>query len=312
MAATDGILRSVWPPPLNGEDISALAAAPLQVETPPSDADEAKPASPPRTVARLVDQVLVTVHALETNAPRTTPMRPFTSLRARMDARWAEKIVVDHMMPAALEQYRRLAAVLLDAQRAKGLKVVMIASATAGEGRTLTATNLALTLSESYQKHVLLVDADIRRPSIDGVFGLESSTPGLSDGLASVGSLTLAIRHVSSHLTLLPAGRPTRGPVAGLASPRMRSVLGEARQRFDWVILDTPPVMLLPDAHLLASMVDGVVLVIRAGSTPHALMTRAAEAIGRPRIVGAVLNCAQQPLVAPRTICRKRAGIHLR
>jgi Mrp family chromosome partitioning ATPase len=81
--------------------------------------------------------------------------------------------------------------------------------------------------------------------------------------------------------------------MAGLTSERMKRLLAEARGAFDWVLLDTPPVMLLPDAHLMASMVDGAVLVVRASSTPHELVRRASEAIGRPRIVGVVLNRAE-------------------
>jgi Mrp family chromosome partitioning ATPase len=72
----------------------------------------------------------------------------------------------------------------------------------------------------------------------------------------------------------------------------MRQLLSEARDTFDWVIIDTPPLGILPDAHLLTSMVEGAVLVIRAGSTPHALVRRAVEAVGRSRILGVVLNSA--------------------
>jgi Mrp family chromosome partitioning ATPase len=81
--------------------------------------------------------------------------------------------------------------------------------------------------------------------------------------------------------------------MAALTSDRMRRLLDEAKASFDWVIVDTPPLMLLPDAHLLASMVDGAVLVIRAGSTPHDLARRTVEAIGRTRIVGVILNQAE-------------------
>ena len=103
----------------------------------------------------------------------------------------------------------------------------------------------------------------------------------------------MLVRQVSTRLAVLPAGRPSADPMAGLTSERMKRLLDEARQSFDWVILDTPPVMLLPDAHLMASMVDGAVLVVRAGSTPHELVRRAAEAIGRSRILGVVLNRAE-------------------
>jgi len=81
--------------------------------------------------------------------------------------------------------------------------------------------------------------------------------------------------------------------MAGLTSSRMRRLLDEAKQSFDWVILDTPPVMLLPDAHLLSTLAEGAVLVVRAGSTPHDLVKRSAETIGRAKILGVVLNRAE-------------------
>src|SRR5688572_2837386 len=219
--------------------------------------------------------------------------QPESTLFERIDARLNEKVVIDeNMNSASREQYRRLAAVLHDAQSTAGLQVVMVASAVAGEGKTLTASNLALTFSESYQKRVLLIDGDLRRPTLHSVFRLDTAS-GLADGLLSSGDTKMLVRQVSTRLAVLPAGRPSSDPMAGLTSERMKRLLDEARQSFDWVILDTPPVMLLPDAHLMSSMVDGVVLVVRAASTPHELVRRASEAVGRPRILGVVLNRAE-------------------
>jgi protein-tyrosine kinase len=204
----------------------------------------------------------------------------------------AEKIVVDPRMPAvSREQYRRVAAVLHDSQTANRTQVVMVASAVAGEGKTLTAANVALTLSNSYRKRVLVIDADLRRPALHQVFKIETAH-GLADGLASSGDAKIVVRQVSPTLSLLPAGRPTSDPMAGLISERMRRLVSEARELFDWVIIDTPPLMLLPDAHLLVSMADAALLVVRADSTPHAMVKRASDAIGRSRILGVVLNNA--------------------
>lgn len=223
----------------------------------------------------------------------TTAVEPESSLFERIDARLNEKLVIDdNMGTGSREQYRRLAAVLHDAQGTTGLQVVMIASAVAGEGKTLTASNIALTFSESYQKRVLLIDGDLRRPTLHSVFRLDTAS-GLADGLLSTTETKMLVRQVSARLAVLPAGRPSSDPMAGLTSDRMKRLLHEARQAFDWVILDTPPVMLLPDAHLMSSMVDGAVLVVRANTTPHELVRRAAEAIGRSRILGVVLNRAE-------------------
>ena len=208
----------------------------------------------------------------------------------RLDARYAGKIVIDQEISgASREQYRRLAATLHHAQAATGVKVVMVTSALMGEGKTLTSSNLALTLSESYQKHVLLVDADLRRPAVHTVFRVRNAS-GLAEGLAAGNDGKVPVQQLSNHLGVLAAGQPTSDPIAGLTSPRMRRLLDEAREAFDWVIVDTPPVALLTDANLLASMVDCAVVVVRASSTPWDLVQRAVTTIGKERIIGVVLN----------------------
>ena len=165
----------------------------------------------------------------------------------------------------------------------------MICSALGGEGKSLTATNLALTLSESYRRRVLLVDADLRRPSLSQVFELPE-TAGLSDGLLAGDDRRLPVVQLSSYLTLLPAGRPMPDPMASLSSNRMRHIVGEARDSFDWVIIDTPPIAVLTDASLLGAMVDAAILVVRAGQTPLAAVKKALQTVGRGRVMGVVLN----------------------
>jgi len=213
-----------------------------------------------------------------------------------MDGSLREKVVVDaNMLPASREQYRRLAAALHHAQAASGVKVVMIASAVANEGKTLTAANLALTLSESYRRNVLLIDADLRRPSLHTMFKVRGA-PGLNEGLTAADEPKLPLHDVSPRLTILPAGMPNSDPMAGLTSRRMQSLIDEAREAFAWVIIDTPPVGLLTDANLLASMVDGAVLVVKAGSTPYDLVKRAVDTIGPSKLLGVVLNQAHGTL----------------
>jgi protein-tyrosine kinase len=267
-------------PPLSipEEATTSLTETAFPVELPDS---AVAPAPPAQTVPVLASE-------LENSAHAHTPSEG--GVLKQIDPRLAEKIIADaNMSGIPREQYRRLAGVLHDAQASTGLKVVMIASAVPAEGKTLTASNLALTLSESYRKRVLLIDGDLRRPAIHQVFRINASS-GLSDGLAAPRDSKLVVRRISSYLTVLPAGRPDADPMAALISGRMRELIEEAREAFDWVIIDTPPLLLLPDAHLVAAIADGVVLVVRAESTPHALVKRAREAIGRARILGVVLN----------------------
>lgn len=203
-----------------------------------------------------------------------------------------DKTVMARNMPAAaVEQYRKLAAALHHAQAQHGTKVVMMASTLAGEGKTLTATNLALTLSESYRRRVALIDADLRRPTVHDMFGLPNVS-GLNDVLSAQGEASCEIFEVSPSLSVLTAGRPNPDPISGLTSERMRRIVTAASREFDWVILDTPPVGLLPDAGLLANMVDTVVLIVGAGRAQYRMVHRTVEAIGRNRIFGVVLNRA--------------------
>jgi capsular exopolysaccharide synthesis family protein len=202
----------------------------------------------------------------------------------------AEKLVLSpDPDPASVEQYRRLAGRLHLAQAEHGIKVVMIASALPGEGKTLTATNLALTLSESYQRDVLLIDGDLRRPSLHELFRIPNVS-GLNDGLRSEADRKVPLVHWSDRLTLITAGRPDPDPMKVLVSQKMKRVITEAATKFHWVIIDTPPVGLLTDASLFSAMVDTAVLVVQAGRTPHADIERAVRALGRERIFGVVLN----------------------
>lgn len=203
------------------------------------------------------------------------------------------RLVTDPRMPQrAVEEYRQLAASLHQMQLERNVRVAMVTSALAGEGKTLTAVNAALTLSISYRRHVLLVDADLRRPSVHHLLRLAVAS-GLSDGLKAETDVPLPLTRIAPLLAVLPAGRPDPDPMSALVSDRMRRVISEAADAFEWVIIDTPPVGILPDAHLLSAMVDAAVLVVRAGVSPYPLVQRAIDAIGRERIAGVVLNGAE-------------------
>jgi protein-tyrosine kinase len=205
--------------------------------------------------------------------------------RTAFSASMAEKLVVmADTSPIVVEQFRKLAATLHEMQRARTVKAVMVASAVSGEGKTFTAMNLALTLSESFRDSVLIVDADFRRPRMHEHF----LVPGV--GVTAPDQQSQQTVQITPTLALLPAGRPDPDPMRVLTSNRMRRLIADAAARFDWVILDSPPVGDLPDGHLLASMVDVVVIVAAAGRTPYTAIARAVDTIGRDRVAGVVLN----------------------
>lgn len=225
-------------------------------------------------------------------ATATTPAPMHLSARAD-----GKVVSVAGTSVASVEQYRRLATTLHGLQRQRGVKSLMVTSSVIGEGKTLTSTNLALTFSESYGQRVLLIDADLRRPSLHELLGLPNDA-GLSDVLRTPGS-PLPLLQVTERLAVLPGGPLDGNPVAGLASRRLRDLLQEAAARYEWVILDTPPVGMISDAKLMAGLVDGVVFVIGAGSTGWQPAERAIAEIGRDRILGAVLNRVDQSETIP-------------
>ncbi len=194
--------------------------------------------------------------------------------------------------PNGVEHYRRLAALMYEAQVERGVKTVVVTSAVPREGKTTTICNLAAALSESYQKRVLLVDADLRRPFVHEVFGI-SNEAGLVQALQAEGRHTRPAS-VSPRLSVLPAGGTGHDPLAGLSSPKMGGLIKEAALEFDWVLLDTPPVGLLPDAQHVTRLVDAVLLVIGAGVAPYKLVQRAVSELGTDRILGTVLNRVDQ------------------
>jgi len=235
--------------------------------------------------------------SVQPEAPIPSPQIRSSASRLLPSNGQASKLVIGSANNALfVEQYRRLAATLHDAQMEKGLKTVMVTSAVPREGKTLTVINLALTLSESYARRVLLIDADLRRPSIHEVLGIPNDR-GLSDLLRS-DRPDLHTISVSPRLCVLPSGRISENPLAGLSSARMRAFLDDVATKFDWVLLDAPPVGLLPDAQLLGRIAQAAVLVIRAGSTPYPIVDRAISELGRDCIIGTVLNGVDESSMA--------------
>src|SRR5262245_31119423 len=221
-------------------------------------------------------------------APITADPRP-DAVPARFDKAYRTRLVSgEDVPPAAVEQYRRLAATMHHLQVEQGLKRLMVASAVPKEGKTLTAVNLAMTLSESYGRRVLLIDADLRRPSLHTVFGI-SSRHGLADALR-FDHPNFQLARVSETLWVLPAGSPNADPMAALASRQLERLLDDLSSQFDWILIDSPPSGSMADGALLARLTRAVILVIAAGSTPHNLLEKVISDLGRDHIVGVVLN----------------------
>ena len=218
-------------------------------------------------------------------AARTSERRQPGPLHAAFERKL---VVSETATPLAVVQYRRLAAALHQLQTERRLKTLMVTSALPNEGKTLTVANLALTFSESFARRVLLIDGDLRRPSVHTLFRL-SNAYGLSDVLLSE-SNDIPLLRASANLSVLPAGHPDLNTSAALTSDRMEDLVEQLAPQFDWILLDAAPVLFMPDAELLARMTGAVLFVIGAGSTPYPLVERAMAALGPDSVVGTVLN----------------------
>lgn len=190
------------------------------------------------------------------------------------------------------EQYRVLRQVVETLRKGANLQVLAVTSAAVGEGKTTTAVNLAGALAQSADARVLIADMDLRRPSVARRLGLGGSTRGLVDALVNA-SLTLedtVERLAHFNLSVLPAGRTAAAPYELLKSPRLEALLDEARQRYDFIVLDTPPFVPVPDCRLLAKCVDGFLIVVTAHQTSRGMLAEVLDLMDPAKVVGLVFN----------------------
>ncbi|HEY1587232.1 MAG TPA: CpsD/CapB family tyrosine-protein kinase [Polyangia bacterium] len=190
--------------------------------------------------------------------------------------------------PAA-EQYRVLR-YRLECLAKAGIKALAFTSAQSGEGKTTTAVNAALALGKGGRNRVVLVDADLRRPGVASMLGLRANK-GLTDIVAGRASLDDCLwRFGADELYVLPAGTPPDDLSATLYDPRMGDLMATLKQRFDFVIVDTPPVLPLADVPTLSRDLDGAIMVVRANHTPKELVNSALDALYGVTVHGLVLN----------------------
>jgi len=232
-------------------------------------------------------------------APRVTAM-PRDSQPAREIATTLDRRLVAAFAPQSLaaEQYRSLRTRVKSAENGRTFRAIIVTSPNKGDGKSLTAANLALTMAQEFQQRVLLVDADLRRPSIHRLFGIPE-TPGLSDillGGAAIEDTLVTIPH--HHLTVMPSGVVPARPAELLGSAAMRRVLDTARTRFDRIIVDMPPVAPLADVSIASSLVDGILMIVRAGVTPKPAIERALSGLDTSKVLGLVLNDAGESAAA--------------
>ena len=175
-----------------------------------------------------------------------------------------------------------------------GIRVLGMTSAVAGEGKTKTAIQLAVNMASTGRKKVLLMDLDLRKSSIAREMRI-GATPGLTEYLTGVVSREEIIRITSIRgLHLVPAGEPVPSPADMLAGEKFRTFLKELRGHFDLLILDTPPILAVPDALTISEQLDAFIVIFRLSYTPYKMLRQAVDELGAGKIMGVVLNCDEK------------------
>ena len=194
----------------------------------------------------------------------------------------------------AAEQYRILRTHLLEASKDNESRVFQVASAIHGEGKTLTAINLAISIVRGVDETVLLIDADLRKPSVSKILGLEKNEKGLEKYLASGGDLADFIHKTSiPKLSVITPCDPPENPSELLDSDRMFNLVKEVKKRYDnrYIIMDSPPLLPVTDSTILSSLVDYIIIVVRASMTQREAVYEAINKVkDKDKILGIVLN----------------------
>jgi exopolysaccharide/PEP-CTERM locus tyrosine autokinase len=204
------------------------------------------------------------------------------------------------------ECFKILRVKLLFGGNGRCCRTIMVSSPQPFDGKTLVAANLAVSIAQGFDEHVLLVDCDFRRPLLHQTFGMKAHR-GLREYLENGTSLSpFMLSTPVEKLTLLPAGYPPNNPSELLSSEKMRRLIDELKARYQdrYIIFDTPPAQFTPEGSLLASMVDGVLLVVRSGKTPREQVLDVINNIGRDKILGLVFNAHNDSPNDPRQYYR--------
>jgi capsular exopolysaccharide synthesis family protein len=219
--------------------------------------------------------------------------------RESADTPRAVEQIVSLVAPDSLaaDQYRSLRHVIERLRAESALQVLAVSSPAPGDGKTVTTLNLAGALAQSSDARVLVIDADLRRPSVGGYLGLSPRLPGLTEAAtdSSLGLSRVMRRFDGFNLSVVPAGQPTNTPYELLNSPVLEALVTDARRHFDYVLVDTPPVVPLPDCRLIERLVDGFLIVVAAHKTPRKTLAEALNTIDARRVVGLVFNADDRP-----------------
>lgn len=207
---------------------------------------------------------------------------------------------------AVVEQFRGLRSKLTQARQEAAIKSVLISSGMPSEGKSFVTLNLAVSLAREGVNRVLLIDGDLRRPTLHSVLGAPNQ-PGLSEYLAGTAQPGAILQknkvdqkdgvpygHIFENLTLISSGACSEASSELVTNGRMQSLLATLSPHFDWILIDSPPVLAVTDAVDIARSCDAVLLVAREAHTPYEVAQRAQAAFRQSRLLGVVLNAAKR------------------
>ena len=237
----------------------------------------------------------------ETLSEIDDPIEETISDDDEIETYYIDPVLVSGLEPQSIEaeQFRQLKNNILFPEKGNPPKSIMITSFSPSEGKSFVAANLAISIAQNIDEYVLLMDCDLRSPSIQPMFGLEDN-PGLSEYLSKGKPLSsLLVKTFLDKLTILPAGEIPTNPSELLSSDRMKKLIQEIKLRYSdrYIIFDTPPPHLTSETNAISRQVDGIVIVIKQGTTRKKEVLDLIDVYGKEKILGVVYNYA-----------RKRAG----
>jgi len=202
-------------------------------------------------------------------------------------------VALDKNSPAS-EQYKILREQIKKVRTETGIRTFTVTSPVTKDGKTMVTANLAAALALDYEENVLLIDGDLRAPTLHRYFNIHEA-PGLTDYLSSTSKLSLQDLVQDTFLPglrILPSGKPSHLSSELLAKERMKQIMEEARAKFPGhqIIIDSPPILSTPDPMVIARHVDGILLVVRASKTPRDYLTKALQSLNSTKVMGVVLN----------------------
>jgi len=199
-------------------------------------------------------------------------------------------VAITHPQSSYCEEYRSLRTQVLHKSQRQKLQSIVVASINPSEGKSVTALNLSWLLAQTDGVKALIIDSDLRMPSLTDYLGIETDK-GLSHVLSGRANLCESIiRLEPAGLHLLPGGEARHDVAELISGPKFKEILREAKEMFDYVIIDAPPLGIFTDANVLINHADGAMLVIRAGRTRYSDVERILESLPRDRMLGVVLN----------------------